>query len=272
MTRCTELIAKFKRSLLVPNVDFTDSLKKDFVIELVHEHEDVIVNGGSEHFVRENAYFKVVVPDSLYDYLLNEHPDYDKTKKTFGNFVEKNFIKTLHFSSFKDLYDYFEKMTLDALFMKKLENLEENNKVIFIRNSFGYRGVADNYNHADMNKLVSLEFSYFVAYEVPKKKIFFDDKDEAQEKTSYEYFGLRRREHPMGTNTGRSRNQLPYLPESSTRGFTKIKWTKEREDFLAKIEERMAEISGSIKSFIDKFDDDNFELMMSNVKLLELKE
>jgi hypothetical protein len=260
MVNSSEVISEFRWDLPVPDKDFKKSILKSTKIVLIHEHKDVTYSQEriSSRYISDHYNFKVIIPNYLYDFLVNNHPEYDSEVDNGTDYIKnsKKFTKTHRAKSFDDLHFFFLQMTQDALFMKTLEDYSKFNKVIFLSNSFCNNKTFDDYNHAYTGNRIGLGFRYFVAFEVPKNDFLLG-------KGILTYYGLWRSKSSFGAG---KKNDLPLLPSGSIEQYTKIKWTQERENFLALIEKKIASISESINGFVAKLKEDNFDLLMNEMK------
>jgi hypothetical protein len=236
-------VSDFLFDFSLPDFDSMSAKKKPLKVELF--------NDGS---------FEVKIPDSLYNFLKDNLPDYSEKEKTHG-FEKKNDLLFKHFLRehyFTELENKFSSMTQDALFLKELESMDFNNKVIFIKSGYKKSATLDDWNHAEIGNKHNLNFHFFVCYEIIKPS------NRPNWEAPAKYFGLSRWNNPY-THIGNYRNSLPLIRQSFD-GYTKIKWTQEREDFLKAVADRIDVISSNIDEFVKHINEENFAGLLEKYK------
>lgn len=259
--RNTEQINSFEREFRVPNKEFTKLEKKNLKVHL--EYTTEITNKymryskvGTYHF--ENAYFRLNIPDYIYNYLFDKREKYTK---------DKRFTKILRYEKLTDLIKEFEELILDCLHLKKIEDLSKHNKVIFVKSNFINRVDIDQFNFGIRGNRLNLNYQFFVAYKVIKKKTlmreYWQDNTPVEDEV-VEYYALDKRE-----SLGKNDKQLPYLTSTELRDFKEIEWTEEREKFFLDIEMKINLISNKINNFVKDIDVENVDSLIDrNIKLL----
>lgn len=259
-----QIISEFKHTVRLTNKTFTKVEFKEIKIKLIKDSTSFSNNIRGKRvssYDFKNIYFETTIPKRLKDYLLNKLPDYDKFKQDdiFPDKVTKNFITKIRSATLTEIENIFNQMTSDALFLNEVDNLEKLNKVIFIKTNHVDKSLRDNYNFADLNKKVGIDFHYFVCYEKLIKEPF------ATKKTP-RYYGI-----SMMSRHNQRRNMLPLIGVTNLSKYIKVKWTKEREEFLFNIQESILTISKKINDYLSTISDKTFEIVMKNNLLLENK-
>lgn len=244
-----EVISSFDFVFRLPNSDFSNTVEKSLKVELVNISMSPLSTKG----VWKGYVFEVKIPDYLYDFVRDKHPDYSDCPSdipTSSPIVFKHFIRE---SRFDDVFSKLSAMSTDALFFKKLSLMNEFNKVIFVKCNYSMNHIRDNYNFADMNNSYSLGFNYFVAYEVAQPRAFFNSDDTAE----LVYYGLKRygdqhfRINPSGL--------LPLIRVTDLSKYVKIRWTQEREDFLEDTAKKIGKVASMIDEYVKKIDETTFD-------------
>jgi hypothetical protein len=235
-----KVISSFDWIFALPNNDFSKTVEKSLKINFVDGKD-----GWNKGF-----YFEVDIPDYLYDFVRDKHPDYSDS---IGDDAFKTPVKFRHFirtQSFSDLKLGLEQMSTRALFFKKLSLMNEFDKVIFIKCKYSMAHIRDNYNFADMNNKYDLSFNYFVAYEIEEDDFIKGSRYKA-------YYGLNR----IGEQHLRMSNDrmLPLIHVTDLSQYVMIRWTQEREDFLEDTARKIGKVSSMIDEYVKKIDDNTFD-------------
>lgn len=249
------ILSSFGFTFVLCDSDFSKPLDKSLKVNLFDGKD-----GWNKGF-----FFEVAIPDYLYNFVRDKHPDYSDWVEEHGLKQEHKFRHFIRKQSFSELKSALEQMSVDALFFKKVSLMDKLNKVIFIKCNYFNQHIRDNYNFADMNNNYELSFNFFVAYEVKKVNPFKENNTELW------YYGLKR----VGDQSMRLHNtgNLPLINATNLSKYVKIKWTQEREDFLEDTAKKIGKVSELIDGYVKKINDENFEQIIksTNNKFLEYK-
>ncbi len=277
-----EKLSSFKYEFLLPNKDFTDSIRKELTVSLEYtttEKRDMIRGrpAGTNHF--EDCYFIVNIPKYVLDFIKGKFKKYSKDKigviGTYDNGVKyydenynfKTFIKSENFKTVKHIMG---EITIDALHIKELESLEKNNKVIFINSSYYNREMIDEYNFGRKGNKINLNFQYFVAFKVIKKREFFTNfhQDNTQEGKTIEYYALSSKK-----SFTKQIRRLPLLDAKYLKDFVQIEWTQAREDYFKDIENKINKVAFMVDDFVKDVNCENIDLKIeTNNKLFLIED
>jgi hypothetical protein len=264
--RQTNKIVEFEREFRIPNSDFTILEPKNLKITLEYTTEETnnYIRGsvvGKFHF--ENAFFKLIIPDYIYNFLLDKKEEFTK---------DKNFKKTLRQEKLTDLIKEFNKLCYECLFIKQLEDLKKFNKVIFVKSNFFNTIDYDKFNNGLRGEKLNLTFQFFVAYKVIKDKKLIKEywQEEISDDKIIEYYAVDI--HKNRNYEYKISSQLPKLKASELSSAKEIEWTLERELYFKDIENKIKYISNKINDFVNNINKNNVdELISNNTKLLESK-
>lgn len=285
MSSKTQHLSEFDYEFNMPCKDFKKTIKKNLKVKIDYnttETQNEIRGQSVGTYKFEKCWFIIQIPKYIREFIKGRFRTY--TKDGIGNqgtYAEgttmweyqynfKNFIKS---EQFTDLAKQFNQIVTDALYIKQLEELEKNNKVIFVQTSYGNRIQVDDYNFGLRGNKLDLNFQFFVAYKVIKKNNFMPQYWQTSIKGTddvIEYYAIEQRKSPIG-NPNRGHKRLPLLTGYEIKNFTEIEWTQTREDFFADIEMKIAKVSMLITEFVKDIDADNIDLKIAeNKKLLLL--
>ncbi len=206
---------------------------------------NIIDTTGSRNTLGPRYVAAVTIPHPMYEYLRENHQDYAEIKHV------------LKCGSLDDIKKKFTTMTADIEFLVKLEELDNNNKVIIIRFFGSKNQTKDPYMFGDTGFLHRLSFQYFVAFKTYKKDIF-DEKA----KGFPQYFALRRVTSKIESFHGR-KNTL-CIVQVDTNSDVEIKWTKEREDYLEALSNKVEYVVASIKDFLTGISEESINKMIES--------
>lgn len=274
MMNSTEKLTEFKREFDVPTKDFNATEKKEIKIVVeynIKETNDYMRGSkvGVYHF--EDCFFKLVIPKYIFHFIRNKFREYSKdgigNLGTYqeGNIIWKdkyNFTQIIRSEKLKDTIHIFNQIILDALYIKKLENLKKNKKVIFVKSNQSIKAKHDNYNYGNMGNLVNLQFHYFVAYKVFKTsmiKEYWQNRGFKEDEV-IEYYALEQYQNKsFGTTSIKNKRALPKLTGHNLQSFKEIPWTKEREEFFSDVEFKINKLAGLVNNFVEDIDEKNID-------------
>lgn len=266
---------KFKHSFPVPSKDFKRFEHKSLWVETTDNLEHI-----------NDVYFRVKIPDYMFDELADSTPKY-KTTHDFNNHelvgcyddrtISRKFKKTQSAVLLSTLKDFFSEMTNEIIERHNPPHEDIKKKIFIIYNYDNIHKRCD-YNAAYMGKRVSSSFQFFIGYEITHKDEYINKGMMSEEKVVYK---TKIEYHPKGSSTakldtnfhesddtwislsGRMKN------EDWARNFSIIDWTQEKEDFCVLIREKFDAINAELAKFLTNIDDEKFKLLMdNNLKML----
>lgn len=266
-----QILSTFTTQIQAPTKDFTMHTQIDIEVSLVKDdisNINYIRGSYAGRKDRTDVYFETEIPSYIFNFLRDQRKGYfTKTILDEFNSPENPFRQKVYFSTLPALYEYFTELSLSCTILNDLEN---NNrvmkKVILLKFSSLTEGMRDEYNHADMNKKVTMKFNYFVALE-------HETHDRLNEKKVIEYYGLKYVD--FNHVYRKSRLRLPLLRDTNFSEYTIISWTQEREDYLHKLETALIEINAKLNAFVTSINEQNIDDRMKQLtmnKLLQLED
>ncbi len=175
------------------------------------------------------------------------HPEIEKrpTSKVFESNVFSHVIS--------HIYD----LSCTALNLSHTDKEEKKaKKVILISFSSGQSAQRDNYQFGYIGNKTTISYQYFIGYKFRE--------------------GLMNTEHVCVNKryeSGKGFTEIPTTQRriyiSNTNGFKTIEWTKEREEFLEKIEVNFKQLSDNLNIYLKDLDSDKLDnLIENNIRLL----
>jgi hypothetical protein len=277
----TDLV-KFKYPFSLPTKDFKGTETKELTVSVIHKASK------SNHYIRgsyagayssEKAYFMVNIPKYLLEYVKGKLKQYTKDNIGIeghydnGSAIYKerhNFTSFVRCEKMTEVVEAMNTITYEALHIKEFEDLEKHNRVIFVHSDHEFKLTKDDYNFGLMGNNIDLNFQFFVAYKVEKKKNmiknYWQEEGSSDDKV-YEYYAIGQAPSSYG-----SKKRLPLLEADKLKRFTQIPWTVKREEFFIEIEQKIKFVADKINNFVSDVNTKNIDFMIERKNTLELED
>lgn len=243
----------------------------------------VSMNIPDNNEVYGNIEYSVVLPDYIFNELADTEPQFKTTydvnnSNVSGCFAERTitrkFKKTQTAILISTLQNYFNELTN---FINDKHSIETSTmkKKIFIYFNHKQRHTTNGLNGAYTGEEISQTFKYFTGYEVMTDK-FSGIKRTVSKKYVSKIFYSAPGSSLQKLDTGFKEKDDIFLPlngynesiEQFESKYSIIDWTPDREDFCKKIQQKFVDVNTNLESFLLNIDNVKFELMMSDLKML----
>jgi len=185
--------------------------------------------------------YSIEIPDYLYNFLIS-HPEINKRPTS-------KVIKTDVFSKLQGTLDHWNNLANELIQYDR--DCKNSKKYIFISFRSYQKDKRDDYQWGYAGKETSIDFQYFIGYQVSN---------------SHNVFVEKRYENGEFVEIPKTQRKVCV---HSTSGFKRIEWSDEREEFLQKIESNFKQLSDNLNIYLKDLDSDKLDnLIANNIKLL----
>jgi hypothetical protein len=159
------------------------------------------------------------------------------------------------------LHDTIQGLVAKAHNLWKLDKDAENaKKVLIINFSSTEKSKRDDYNHGYTGQEIKTTFNFFIAYSTTKGQLFtFSKLQSGMGTTEKGIKGI------LDSELSGKRNWIQY-----TKADVIIDWTKEREEFLTKLENQFRILSSNLNEFLKDLNEDKLQHLIDNQNTIKL--
>jgi len=222
------------------------------------ETQQIITVSTELDTIKNSFIFKTTLPKYIFDVVGDTDEKYElnppKPEKTYMT-RKKKFSQRLSDVTLKGLLEQLNDICIDAISVRDTE-MAQDEKYIAIKFKHSHMQQKDNYNFADMGKATSSSFQFFTVYKILNKSNF----GRRDYRTDVRIGGL---------NYAKSR-KWNYYQHGVVGQFQLIKWTKEREEFLQKIQKNFIDLNENLNEYLGNIDDDKINLLIANYSNIRL--
>jgi hypothetical protein len=200
----------------------------------------ITISQPKKELDRYIVYFSTKIPDHIYDVLNKQTIERNRggMKSEMIKNTYNDMAKTIKRNSLEALVEYFNSIVDDYLWLMNNKK-KPKKKTIFILFKKGLNNVST-YNGANAGSKITSRFSYFVGY----------DNGESLFDINFKSFNIHQ--------------------DTDILEYKKIEWTKEREDFICKLNNQLEQAMQKVSDYIEQISNEKLIdiLLLSDEKLL----